>query len=528
MTTIPLAVQMRGVTKRFPGVLANDSVDLEVRSGEIHALLGENGAGKSTLMNCLAGLYQPEAGEIWLHGQKADLRSPSDAIRLGVGMVHQHFKLVNPQTVAENVILGLKQPAFRLDMKQTAQEIRELATRYRLDVDPDAYIWQLSVGEQQRVEILKMLYRDADVLILDEPTAVLTPQESEDLGHTLRRMVQEPATRGHAGNKAVIFITHKLDEVTRFSDRVTVLRGGKVEATVNTAGSTKAELARLMVGRSVIFRIEKPAYQPEITEELRQEVLFAVHNLEADNDKGLKALDGVSLDIHAGEILGIAGVAGNGQRELAEVITGLRKATGGQVLVRAGGSEGELVDATNQAPRQIINAGLSHVPGDRLGMGLVGNLPISDNIILKDYRKPLLSNGPFLDRTSIGVFVDRLIKAFQIATPSADRPVRLLSGGNLQKVILSREITASTGLLVAVHPTRGLDVGATESVQRTLLEQRSQGAGVLMISEDLDELLSICDRIAVMFEGRVMGILPAEDANREQLGLMMAGEGVSG
>ncbi|MBE2235074.1 MAG: ABC transporter ATP-binding protein [Anaerolinea sp.] len=524
MTSPPLAVEMRGITKVFPGVIANENVDLEVRAGEIHALLGENGAGKSTLMNILAGLYRQDAGEIRLHGQLAQLHSPSDAIRLGVGMVHQHFKLVDSQTVAENVILGLKRPAFRLDMKRTAREIEELGARYKLAVDPGAYIWQLGVGEQQRVEILKTLYRNADILILDEPTAVLTPQESEELGQTLRRMIQEPATRGHAGNKAVIFITHKLDEVVRFSDRVTVLRGGKVEATIDTAGSSKADLARLMVGRTVVFQVEKPPFQPHVTPEQRQEVLFAVKDLHALNDKGLPALNGVSLEVHAGEILGIAGVAGNGQRELAQSITGLRKVNKGQVLVRCGGIQGKLKEVTNHTPHQIIDDGLSYVPANRLGTGLAGNLPISANLILKDYRKEPLSHGPFLDRTSIGRFAERLIGAFQITTPSAERPVRLLSGGNLQKVILAREITAGKAMLVAVNPTRGLDVGATESVQRTLLEQRAQGAGVLLVSEDLDELLAICDRIAVMYEGRVMGVMPAQDANRDELGLMMAGE----
>ena len=524
MSTIPLAVEMRGITKKFPGVLANDSVNLEIRAGEIHALLGENGAGKSTLMNTLAGLYQPEAGEIWLHGKQTTIHSPNDAIRLGVGMVHQHFKLVETQTVAENVILGLKEPAFRLDMKRTAQELLELGARYKMSVDPNAYIWQLSVGEQQRVEILKMLYRNADILILDEPTAVLTPQESDDLGHTLRQMIQEPAVRGGGGNKAIIFITHKLDEVTRFSDRVTVLRGGKVESTIDTATVSKAELARLMVGRTVLFQIDKPPFEPQITPEVRQEVLFEVRDLHAQNDKGLPALNGVSLEIHAGEILGIAGVAGNGQRELAQSITGLRKITSGKVFVRSGGLDGELEDVTNHTPHDIIDTGLSYVPANRLGTGLVGNLPISANLILKDYRKTPLSHGPFLDRTSIGQFTRRLIDVFQIATPNAERPVRLLSGGNLQKVILAREITAGKGLLVAVNPTRGLDVGATESVQKTLLEQRAKGAGVLLVSEDLDELLTICDRIAVMFEGKVMGILPAAAANRDEMGLMMAGE----
>ncbi|MCS6844946.1 MAG: ABC transporter ATP-binding protein [Caldilineales bacterium] len=523
MTTPPLAVEMRGITKTFPGVVANADVHLAVRAGEIHALLGENGAGKSTLMNILAGLYRPDAGEIWLHGQRVEIHSPADAIRLGVGMVHQHFKLVETLTVAENVILGLKEPAFRLDMKQVAAEIQTLAQRYKLDLDPNAYIWQLSVGEQQRVEIFKMLYRNADILILDEPTAVLTPQESEELGHTLRRMIQEPAVRHPSAQKAIIFITHKLDEVIEFSDRVTVLRNGRVEATLNTAETTKAELARLMVGRTVLFRLEKPPFEPHVTEEMRREVLFAVRDLHALNDKGLPAVRGVTLEVHAGEILGIAGVAGNGQRELAQTIAGLRRATKGQVLVRCGGPDGKLEDVTNRAPQEIIESGLGYVPANRLGTGLVGNLPVSSNLILKGYRKAPLSRGPFLDRTSIGQFASRLISAFQIVTPSADRPVRLLSGGNLQKVILAREITAGKAMMVAVNPTRGLDVGATESVQRTLLEQRAKGAGILLISEDLDELMSICDRIAVMFEGQIVGIVPADKASREELGLMMAG-----
>jgi simple sugar transport system ATP-binding protein len=411
--------------------------------------------------------------------------------------------------VSENVILGLKQPRFALNMPQVEKDILEISRQYRLQVDPRAYIWQISVGEQQRVEILKQLYRGADVLILDEPTAVLTPQESEELGHTLRRMVGE--------GKAVIFITHKLDEVTAFADRVTVLRDGKNVATVNTADTSKAELARLMVGREVLFHLDKEKCEPD-------QAVLILQDVEALNDKGLSALRRVSLEVRGGEILGVAGVAGNGQRELAEVITGLRSATGGQVLVRG-------QNLTNHSSRKFIGAGVSHVPGDRLGMGLAGNLPVSDNLIMKGYRRPPLSSGPFLARNAIAGFVDRLINAFQITTPSSSTPVRSLSGGNLQKTILAREITAGedlsreqAALLVAVHPTRGLDVGATESVQRTLLEQRAQGTAILLMSEDLDELLVISDRIAVIFDGQIMDIVDAATADVERLGLMMAGE----
>ncbi len=496
------AVQMRGITKRFPGVLANDHVDLDVYPGEVLALLGENGAGKSTLMNILSGLYRPDEGQIIIHGRPIHLRSPRDAIAHGIGMVHQHFMLVESLTVAENVVLGLDSTGFVLNLKQVGEELAALAARYGLPVDPDAYIWQLSVGEQQRVEILKLLYRGADVLILDEPTAVLTPQEAADLATTLRQMADE--------GKAVIFITHKLDEVMAFADRVTVLRAGRVVATLPTQETTKAELARLMVGREVLFHLSKKARRPG-------RVALEVEDLEALNDKGLPALRGISFTIHEGEILGIAGVAGNGQRELAEVITGLRPATRGHVRVYGR-------EITNSSPRQAIEAGISHIPGDRLGMGLVPNLPVSDNLAMKAYRRPPLARGPILDQQALYRFARRLIEAFRIVTPGPETPVKLLSGGNQQRAVLAREITAGRGILIAVHPTRGLDVGATESVRRTLLEQRDQGAAILLISEDLDELLQLADRIAVLFEGRIMGIVPAEEADTERLGLMMAGQ----
>lgn len=498
------AVRMVGIVKRFPGVVANAGIDLEVYAGEIHALLGENGAGKSTLMNILAGLYRPDEGEIYIHGHLVDIRSPRDAIELGIGMVHQHFMLVETLTVAENVILGLKEPRLVLDMDRVEQEIEELSRRYGLQVDPTAYIWQLSVGEQQRVEILKALYRGANILIMDEPTAVLTPQEAHELGRTLRRMAEE--------GKAIIFITHKLDEVAEFSDRVTVLRQGRVVATLPTEQTTREELARLMVGREVLFRLEKEPVEPGA-------VVLELRDVHALNDKGLPALRGVSLQIRAGEIVGIAGVAGNGQRELAEVVTGLRPVSSGRILVHGR-------DVTNCSPREVIQAGVSHIPGDRLGMGLVPNLPVSDNIILKDYRKAPLAQGPFLRKQAVIRFAQELIRRFRIDTPSPATPVRLLSGGNLQRCILAREITAGRGLLVAVHPTRGLDVGATEAVRRMLLEQRAQGAAILLISEDLEELLALSDRIVVLYEGQVMGTVSADEANIEAIGLMMAGSRV--
>jgi ABC-type uncharacterized transport system ATPase subunit len=501
MTANTCAVRMVGITKRFPGVLANDHVDFEAYPGEIHALLGENGAGKSTLMNILFGMYRPDEGEVYVHGGKVRLTSPREAIQQGIGMVHQHFMLVEVQTVAENVTLGLNESRFFLSLANTKHRIEELAQKYGLQVDPEARIWQLSVGEQQRVEILKMLYRGADILIMDEPTAVLTPQEAKELFNILRRM----ATEGHT----VIFITHKLDEVMAISDRITILRGGRVVSTVSTPDTNKEALARMMVGRSVLFRVEKP-------HATTGEIVLQVEGLQARNDKRLPALKGVSFDVHQGEILGIAGIAGNGQRELAEVITGLRQAAGG--CIRIGNT-----DVTNCAPCQIIEKGVGHVPEDRVGMGLVPNLAVSDNIIMKAYRQPKLSDGPFLNRLSIRRFVDGLIKLFNITAPSQDTPVRLLSGGNLQRTILAREISALPSLLVAMHPTRGLDIGATESVHKMLLEQRSNGAAILLISEDLDEILALSDHIAVLYEGEIMGTLPVEEAGMEKLGLMMGG-----
>lgn len=494
-------LEMRGISKRFPGVCANDGVDLDLYPSEVLALLGENGAGKSTLMNILVGLYRPDAGEVRVRGKPATIDSPRAAANLGIGMVHQNFMLVETMTVAENIVLGLPDLPFVPDMEQVSARIRELSARYNLQVDPNAYIWQLSVGEQQRVEILKLIYRGAEILILDEPTAVLTPQEAQELAGILRRMTGE--------GKSAIFITHKMDEVMAFSQRVMVLRQGRVVATRRTAETTPQELARLMVGREVLFRLEKEPSQGG-------ELVLQVRDLRAENDKGLPALRGVNLDIRAGEILGIAGVAGNGQRELAEVITGLRRASTGQVLLRGR-------DVANCSPLEMIQAGVSHIPEDRVEMGLVGNMAVAENLAMKGYRQPPLARRGVLQPREILALAQRMIEAFRISTPGPQTRVKFLSGGNLQKTILAREITACGGLLVAVHPTRGLDVGATEAVRRMLLEQRAQGVAVLLISEDLEELLAVSDRIAVMFEGEIMGIVPADGADVEALGLMMAG-----
>jgi ABC-type uncharacterized transport system ATPase subunit len=505
METDVKAVEMKGIVKRFPGVLANDCVDFDLRASEIHALLGENGAGKSTLMNVLAGLYRPEEGAIWLHGQSVDLRSPRDAIEQGIGMVHQHFMLVPSQSVAENILLGLDEPRFLMRLPRYEERVAELANEFGLQVVPRAKIWQLSVGEQQRVEILKMLYRGADILIMDEPTAVLAPQEVNDLFQILRAMVAE--------GKSVVFISHKLGEVLEIADRITVLRKGTVTASgLKPSETTAAELARLMVGRTVLFRIEKEPQEPG-------EVVLSVESVSADNDKGLLALRGISFQVRAGEVLGLAGVAGNGQGELAEVVTGLRKCNSGRVLVR-----GQVV--SNQPARLAIERGVAHIPEDRKEVGTAPNLSITRNLILKSYRKPPIARGPIVDYLVARDHAEELKEGYDISAPSVSTPVRYLSGGNLQRVILAREISAGPGLMIAMQPTRGLDVGAIEGVQRLLLDLRHSGTAVLLISEELDEVIALSDRIAVIYEGEIVGELVGEvsDGDRERIGLMMTGQ----
>jgi len=500
-------VELKGITKRFPGVLANDHIDLDLKVGEVHALLGENGAGKTTLMNILYGLYQPDEGEIYVRGRKVKIRSPKDAINLGIGMVHQIFMLISKFTVTENIVLGLrssKRPF--LDLDRAEKQVAELSKRYGLEVDPKAKIWQLSAGEQQRVEIVKALYRRAQVLILDEPTSVLTPLEVKELISILKRMVREGMT--------IVFITHKLSEVMAVSDRVTVLRRGKVVMTVETKRTDEESLAKSMVGRRVFLRA--PAKKKKMEKKCRR-VVIEVRGLQAINDRGLPALRGVSFSIHEGEIFGIAGVSGNGQRELVEVITGLRRASAGKVLINGR-------DMTNHSPREINEAGVAHVPEERIRVGLVPNFSVSENLMLKCYRDPLFSKGPFLNATAIDRHVEKLISDYKIMTPSKATKAKFLSGGNLQRLILAREVSSKKlHLMVAVNPTSGLDIAATEFIHDTLISLAEKGVAVLLVSGDLDEVISLSDRIAVMFEGKIVGILPREKVKIEKIGLMMTG-----
>ncbi len=502
----PLAVEMRAITKRFPGVIANDHVNFTVKRGEIHALLGENGAGKSTLMNILAGLYKPTEGSIWLNGKHVEFNSPRDAIAAGVGMVHQHFMLVPVQTVAENIFLGVRDMPFVLNVKQMAAEVVRIGSQYGMPVDPNAKIWQLSVGEQQRVEIIKILFHGAQVLVLDEPTAVLTPQETLGLFATLRSMV--------AQGKTVIFISHKLDEVLSIADRITVLRTGGVAETVFARDVNKSQLASLMVGREVLFRLEKPERAPA-------DLRLALEGVDALDNKYLPALRQLSLKVHSCEIVGIAGVAGNGQRELAEVVCGLRPTSAGSIEVC-----GKRV--TNSPPIVMIHAGVGYVPEDRSVTGSAPNLSLAENTALKSFREEPVGHGMFVRQDTMRTIANGLIERFNISAPSAKVPVRKLSGGNLQKVILAREISRRPRVLVAAYPTRGLDIGATEAVRKILLDERNDGAAILLISEDLDEIFAISDRIAVIYEGRIMGEFAAAGADRETIGLMMAGHAGDG
>jgi simple sugar transport system ATP-binding protein len=503
------AVSMEGVTKRFGPVVANDDVTFTAERGEVHALVGENGAGKSTLMSILAGMYRPDAGILRIAGEPVTLRSPADAIERGVGMVYQHFMLVDSLTVAENVMLGARQSGLASNLwlrtRQVERTLDELSARYGLGIDPRARVWQLSVGERQRVEIIRLLSLGARILVLDEPTAVLTPQESHALLRTLRGMAAE--------GFCVIFISHKLDEVETVADRITVLRQGAVVATVAASATDRRDLARMMVGRELAGTLLRDEATASHT--VGAPVLTVV-GLSARNDKLLPALDGVTLDIRTGEMLGIAGVAGNGQRELAEVITGLRTATGGSVRL-------EDRDITNLSPRQIARAGVAHIPEDRLGTGLAGGLDVASNAILRAYRDRPIARGALLGAGAIGRFTDSLIAAYDVKTPSQRTRLRDLSGGNQQKLLIARELNGEPRLIVAVHPTRGVDVGASEAIHGVLRDQRTRGAATLLISEDLDELLALCDRVAVLYEGQIMGIVAAVGADPEILGLMMAG-----
>lgn len=500
LNTSDHVVLMRSITKRFPGVIANDKVDFDLRKGEVHALLGENGAGKSTLMNVLAGLYRAESGSIFVHGKQVNFGSPREAINAGIGMVHQHFMLVPSQSVTENILLGLSEPRFRMRLSEFNKKVADIAEQYGLHVDPDAKIWQLSVGEQQRVEILKMLYRGADVLIMDEPTAVLAPTEISELFNTLHSMTEQ--------GKSIVFISHKLQEVMEISDRVTVLQKGKVTSSgINTKDVSRADLAHLMVGREVVFRVERKSVQAG-------ETVLDVKGLKAFNDKGIQSLNGVSLYVRQGEIVGLAGVAGNGQNELAEALAGLREVTEGSVTVNE-------KDVTNKPVKLGIRHGISLIPADRTQVGTAPNLSVTDNVIMKNYDQSPISKGWRVISSEADDYALELKEAYDIIVPSIDTSVRLLSGGNLQKVILAREISSEPKLMVAVQPTRGLDVGAIEGVQKLLLSQRESGAAILLISEELEELLTLSDRIYVIYEGEIMGEI--SDGDIDKIGQMMTG-----
>jgi simple sugar transport system ATP-binding protein len=502
-TSGPLAVQLRNVSKSFYGVKANDSVDFDLAWGEVHTLLGENGAGKSTLCSILAGLYRPDSGEFLINGHPQNLKSPKDAFAAGVGMVYQHFRLVSNLTVAENLALGHDNIGLRISQKQLESEAAALGEQYGLPVDPAARVWQLSVGEQQRVEILKLLYRNVKVLILDEPTAVLTPQEAEQLFTTMRQMAAE--------GRSVIFVSHKLHEVKAVSDRVTVLRGGKSVGVVATADAEPKDLARMMVGHDLVLTTREPR-------EMFGDAVLSVRDLTVLGDRGLEAVKNVSVDVRAGEVVGVAGVSGNGQRELAYGLVGLRTPASGTVMLDG-------VDVTNARVEDHIEQGIAYVPQSRLGMGLAPGLTTEDNLGLKAYRKPPFSNGPWLRSAAFKERGSELIEKYDIRGVRPGLPIRLLSGGNLQKALIAREVTLEPKVLIARSPTRGLDVGATDAVRSHVLAERDRGTGVLLISEDLDELLALSDRLIVMFDGRIVGEMPAEEATAEKLGLLMGGGG---
>lgn len=500
-------IEMRNITKIFGDFVANDHINLQLRRGEIHALLGENGAGKSTLMNMLAGLLEPTSGEIAVNGQVVELDSPSKAASLGIGMVHQHFMLVEAFTVAENIILGSETTKFGvIDIKKAVKEIEELSERYGLAVDPMAKVEDISVGAQQRVEILKTLYRGADILIFDEPTAVLTPSEIEELEKIMLNLIKE--------GKSIILITHKLDEIRAVADRVTVIRRGKSIETVEIEGATNQDLAEMMVGRSVSFKTEKKAPQP-------QGVVLEIKDLYVNENRGVEAVKGLSLNVRAGEIVGIAGIDGNGQSELIQAITGLRKVKSGFINILG-------QDVVGKSPRKITEMQVSHVPEDRHRDGLVLDMSISENIALQSYYKVPFSKNGILNYNQIYDYARRLMGEFDVRAASEYVPAKALSGGNQQKAIIAREIDRDPQLLIVSQPTRGLDVGAIEYIHKRLIEERDKGKAVLVVSFELDEILNVSDRIAVIHDGKIQGIVDPDKTDKQELGILMAGGQVKG
>jgi len=496
-------LELKHISKRFPGVLANDRIDLTLEQGEIHALLGENGAGKTTLMNILYGLYKPDEGEIHVRGKAIEVHSPSDAIAAGVGMVHQHFMLIPVFTVTENVMLGEEtlRAGVVLDRKTTASRVAEISEKFGLAVDPYAYVRDLAVGVQQRVEIIKLLYREADILILDEPTAVLTPQEADELFKIMRSLAQQ--------GKSIIFITHKLREVLDVADRITVLRRGAVVGSTTPAEADKAKLAAMMVGRAVQLEVDKEARKPG-------DPVLQVSDLVVIDDRRQVAVDGVSFDVRGGEVLGVAGVQGNGQTELVQALTALRKVESGSIALLG-------TDLSRATPRSVTEAGVAHIPEDRQRDGLILPFPVSENLVLQTYYLPPYSKGVNIQYRAIDENARKLIGEFDIRTPSAATPVGSLSGGNQQKVIVAREFSRPIKLLVASQPTRGLDVGSIEYIHRRIIEKRDEGCAVLLVSPELDEVMQLSDRIAVMYRGKIVAILNADQVSKEYVGLLMAG-----
>jgi simple sugar transport system ATP-binding protein len=500
-------VQLIGITKLFPGLVANDAVDFELKAGEIHALLGENGAGKSTLMNVLTGIYQPEAGEIRVFGQPTRFPSPAQAIAAGIGMVHQHFKLIRAFTVAENVHLGWRETPRLLSAAALEGRTAKLAARFNLRVRPEAVVRDISAGEQQRVEILRILSRGARILILDEPTAVLTPAEARELFKVLNSF--------KADGGAIIFISHKLDEVLEISDRVSVMRGGRKIATVPAAGCTHASLANLMVGHEVVL----PTTGASQGEGVRGEVILGLAKASALDDRGITALKEVDFDVHAGEILGVAGVAGNGQRELSEVLTGVRRLAAGDIRIKG-------KPVMRVSPRLFRDAGIGHIPEDRLRSGIAPSLGVIENAVLREYRQPPIARGPLYSPKAAAALAGEIAASANVTVPNLAAPIRNLSGGNQQRLVARREMRIAHTALIATYPTRGLDIGAIDLMLRYLIEMRSRGVGVVLISEEIEELLGIADRIVVLYEGRIMGEVWGEKADLEHIGLMMGGKPV--
>jgi simple sugar transport system ATP-binding protein len=498
-----LVLELEGITKRFPGVLANDNISFSLEEGEIHGLLGENGAGKTTLMNILYGLYHPDEGEIRIRGKSLQIESSGDAIQAGIGMVHQHFMLIPVFTITENVMLGDESTKFAgiLDHESTAKRIQEISSSYSLEIDPSVLVSTLPVGVQQRVEIIKLLYREADILIFDEPTSVLTPQEADQLFRIMRSLVES--------GKSIIFITHKLREVLEVADRITVIRQGQVIGTTTPQDTDKSTLASMMVGRDVVLEVEKAKAKPS-------DLTLRVENLKVLDDRNILAVNGVTFDVLAGEILGVAGVQGNGQTQLVEALTGLRQPLEGRIELLG-------TDITRATPRQITELGTALIPEDRQRDGLVLSYPVTDNMVLNTYYLEPFTEKAVLQEETIRTNAEALIEAFDIRTPSAVVDVGTLSGGNQQKVIVARELSRPIKLLVAAQPTRGLDVGSIEYIHNRLVEKRDEGVAVLLISTELDEIMQLSDRIAVMYRGQIVGILAIEDASKENIGLLMAG-----